>query len=163
MIAMLAATMAFAQRGGGGGGGDDMGAMGGGMPRPQRLSKAEMFADRLKLTKEQKEPVQKILNDAVKEMAPLRAQIDQARTAIAASIINGGNQDEIKKAMDYFTTTESQMSGVEGKAFAQICALLKPNQQSRAASAFDLLAAVLDPPGTAGRAGFGAGGRRGKD
>ena len=43
------------------------GGMGGGMPRVQRQSKFELFADRLRLNKDQKDEVQAIFTDALKE------------------------------------------------------------------------------------------------
>jgi Spy/CpxP family protein refolding chaperone len=159
-IAALTATMAFAQRGGGGGGmGGDTQGMGGGAPRVVRLTKAEMFANQLKLNDEQREQAQQILNDALREAAPLRTLIDQVRTEIVAAMINGDGPDAVKKATDRLVEAEARLTGVQVKAFAQICALLKPNQQSRAAAAFDLLAAVLDPPGGTARGG----GRRGRE
>jgi hypothetical protein len=160
LAAILATTLAFAQRGGGGGG-EDPGAMGVAIPRPQPLSKAELFANRLKLNKDQKEKAQVILNDALKEMTQLRAQIDRNRAQIADLIISGGSQDDLNKLMDTYAAAAAQVTGIEVKAFAKVCALLKPNQQSKAASAFDLLAAVLDPPG--GTGGGGSGGRRGRN
>ena len=152
--AVIATPFALAQRGGGGGAG------GGGGMQYQAPSKVDLFIDRLQLKDEQLAPVEKVLNDFVKQVAPLRTQIDQARTQITDLIISGSSQDEFKKAMDSLTTAEAQLTILEGKALAQVSALLTPKQRSKIASAFDLLTALLDPPGTAGRAGFGAGGRR---
>jgi hypothetical protein len=160
LIGMFATTLAFGQRGSGGGGADT-GAMDNSIMRIQPQSKAEMFADRLKLNKEQREKTQVILNDALKEIAQLRAQIDRNRVQIAESIINDRSQDDLNKLMDTYTTAVAQVTGIEVKAFAKVSALLRPNQLSRAASAFDLLAAALDPPGGAGRGG--SGGRRGRN
>jgi Spy/CpxP family protein refolding chaperone len=155
--AMIAATFALAQRGGGSRGGD----VGGAIQGTQSLSKADLFADRIQLTAEQMAPVQKILNDTVSEVAPLRAQIDEVRSQIAGFIISGNNQDEVNKAMESLAAAEAQLTVLEGKAFSQVSALLNPKQRSKAAAAFDLLTVLLDPPGTASRAG--SGGRRGRD
>src|ERR1035437_6240191 len=87
LTAMLATTLAFAQRGGGMGG-DDTGGTGGGrgggmgddaggMPRAQRQTPFDIFADRLKLNKDQKAEAQTVLADAMKESAPLRQQLAQ--------------------------------------------------------------------------------------
>ncbi len=159
LAAILATTPAFAQRGGGGGG-EDSGAMGTSAVRVQPLSKAQMFAERLKLNKEQREKAQVILTDAAKEMAQLEAQIDRDRTKIAEVIIGGGSQDDLNKVMDAYAAAAAQVTGIEVKAFTKVCELLKPNQRSKAGSAFDLMAAALDPPGSAGRGG--SGGRRGR-
>jgi hypothetical protein len=160
LTAILTTTPAFAQRGGGGGG-DEMGATGMSMPRPQPVSKAVMFADRLKLDKDQKEKAQVILNDALKEINQLRPQLLKTRAQIAEFILRNASQDEINKLVESYSASAAQVTGIEVKAFGKICELLKPDQQSRAASAFDLLAAVLDPPGSTGRGGF-SGARRGK-
>ena len=159
-IVMLAATMAFAQRAGGGGVMNNTAGMSSTMPRAVKLTKAEMFANQLALTKEQREQVQTILNETMKEVAPLRTQIDQVRTQIVASMINGDSQDEIKKATDVLIAAQARLTGIEAKAFAQVCAFLNPNQLSKAAAAFDLWTAVVDPPGSARRlGGFNTSGR----
>jgi hypothetical protein len=162
-IAMLTATMGFAQRGGGGATGNDAAGTGSGMPRPIRLSKAEMFANQLSLGKEQREEAQKILTDSMNEIALQRAQIEQIRIQIVTFMIDGDHQDGIKKAMESLAAAEARLTGIEAKSFARVCGLLKPNQKSKAAAAFDLWAAVLDPPGSAGRGGFSARGRTEKE
>lgn len=175
LTAILATTLASAQsRGGGGGvgGGDDMGGaggmggsgmggggMGGGIPRVQRQSKAEMFADRLKLNKDQKDEVQTLLNAALKEAAPVREQIAKGRVVITDAILGGKSQDDIKKLLDTYATVSAQMAGIEAKTFTKVCAMLKPNQQSKAASAFELMAGMFDPPPAGG--GRMGGGRMG--
>ena len=176
LTAVLATTLASAQRGGGGGGGggDDtggtgggggMGGMGGGIPRVQRQSKAEMLADRLKLNKDQKEEVQTLFNATLKEAAPLREQILKGREVITGAILAGRSQDDLKKLFDTYAIVSAQMIGIETKAFTKLCATLKPNQQSKAASAFELMAGMFDPPPVGGgrmgggRAGSGRGGR----
>ena len=162
LIAILVAAPAFAQRGGGGGGGgEDPAAMSPSVPRSQTQSKAVMFADRLKLDKEQKAQTEPILNEALKEIGQLRNQMGQTRAQIVNSILNNASQDDVNKLVEAYSTAAAQVTAIEVKAFAKICALLKPNQQSRAPSAFTLLADTLDPPGSTGRGGFG-GGRRGK-
>ncbi|MBZ5499688.1 MAG: hypothetical protein LAP85_25085 [Acidobacteriia bacterium] len=163
-IAMLTATMGYAQRGGGGGAaGNDAAGRGGGMARAAKLSKAEMFANQLSLSKEQREEAQKILNDTMKEVALQRAQIEQIRIQIVTFMINGDSQENIKKATESLAAAETRLTGIEAKSFARVCELLKPNQQSKAAAAFDLWAAVLDPPGSAGPGGFSARGKTEKE
>jgi len=160
LTVILATTPALAQRGSGGGGGQDTGSMGGSMPQ-QPVPKAVLFAQSLKLNKDQKEKAQAILVSADKEIFPLRTQMDRDRVQIANLLISSGSQEDINKITNDFTTTAAQITGLESKAFAEICALLKPDQMSKAGSAFDLLASMLDPPRSAGRGGYAAG-RRGK-
>jgi len=169
LTAMMATALAFAQ--GGGGMGDDMGGTGGtggrggggtgddtgAMPRMQRQTPFDIFADRLKLTKDQKADAQTVLVDAMKESAPLRQQMAQSRAAIANAILGGKTADDQKKAMDAYTALVAQVTGIETKAFAKVCATLKPNQQGKAGAAFEVMAGVFNAP--AGRGG----GRRGRN
>jgi hypothetical protein len=165
LTAMMATTLAFAQ--GGGGMGDDMGGTGGrgggmgddtgGMPRMQRQSPFDIFADRLKLSKDQKTEALTVVSDALKESGPLRQQLMQARLDIAKAMLGGASADDLKKTMDTYTSVATQLTGLETKAFAKVCATLKPNQQGKAASAFELMAGMFNT--LAG----GAGGRRGRN
>jgi hypothetical protein len=170
LTAMIATTLAFAQRGGGMG--DDTGGMGGGMgggtgggmgndvggmPRIERRTPFDIFAERLKLNKDQKAEAQTVLADAMKESAPLRQQLAQSRVEMAKAMLGGASTDDLKKTMDAYASVAAQVTGVEAKAFAKVCATLKPNQQGKAASAFELMAGMFNAP-----AG-GAGGRRGRN
>jgi hypothetical protein len=174
LTAMMATTLAFAQGGGGGGGGmgDDTGGMGGGMgggraggmaddtggmPRMQRQAPFDTFADRLKLNKDQKTEALAALNDALKESVPLRQQLVQSKLEIAKAMLGGASEDDLKKIMDAYASTAAQVTGIETKTFAKICATLKPNQQGKAASAFELLAGMFSMSAGAGGRG---GGRR---
>ena len=170
LTAMMATALAFAQ--GGGGMGDDMGGTGGtggrggggggmgddtgAMPRMQRQTPFDIFADRLKLTKDQKAEAQTVLVDAMKESAPLRQQLAQGRAAIANAILGGKSEDEQKKLMDAYTVLVAQVTGIETKAFAKVCATLKPNQQGKAGVAFESMAGIFNAPA-------GGGGRRGRN
>jgi hypothetical protein len=170
LTAMMATALAFAQ--GGGGMGDDMGGTGGtggrggggggmgddtgAMPRMQRQTPFDIFADRLKLTKDQKADAQTVLVDAMKESAPLRQQLAQGRAAIANAILGGKSEDEQKKLMDAYTVLVAQVTGIETKAFAKVCATLKPNQQGKAGVAFESMAGIFNAPA-------GGGGRRGRN
>jgi hypothetical protein len=172
LTAMMATALAFAQGGGAGGGmGDDMGGTGGrgsgmgddtgGMPRMQRQSPFDIFADRLKLNKDQKTEALTVVGDALKESAPLRQQLMQAKLDIAKAMLGGASTDDLKKTMDAYISVDAQVTGLETKAFAKVCATLKPNQQGKAASAFELMAGLFIAP--AGGAGGRSGGRRGRN
>jgi hypothetical protein len=172
---MMATTLAFAQ-GGGGMGGDDTGGMGGGaggrggggmgdepgaMPRMQRQAPFDIFADRLKLNKDQKPEALAAISDALKESGPLRQQLLQAKLNMAKAMLAGASADDLKKITDAYASLSAQVTGIETKAFAKVCALLKPNQQGKAASAFELMAGMFIAP--AGGAGGRGGGRRGRN
>jgi hypothetical protein len=133
--------------------GDDTG----GIPRIQRQTPFDIFADRLKLNKDQKAEAQTVLADAMKESAPLRQQLSQGRVAIANAILGDKSADDLKKIMDAYTSVVAQETGIETKAFAKVCAMLKPNQQGKAAAAFEVMAGIFNAP-----AG-GGGGRRGRN
>jgi Spy/CpxP family protein refolding chaperone len=158
LIVALATGVAFAQRGGGrGGGGGGMPPMGGGMPRPQ--SRIQQFADKLKLNEEQGHAVEKILSAGMEKAMPIRNQIDQSRANIAGALIENKSADEIKKLMDAHTALEAQLDLVEVELFSKIYSTLKPNQQSKAAEAFELMAGVFDRMGAGAGGGGGRGGR----
>lgn len=157
VVALLAVTLASAQgkKGGGskGGGGGDMPASM--MSRP---SKAEQLVDKLKLSNEQKQEVQNIVNAAFEQSLPLRQQIDQGRVNIAGALIGGKSGEEINKMMGDYTILVAQMTDIEAKTFNKIYASLKPNQQAKAGQAFELLVAVLETPNPGGgRGGRGRG------
>jgi len=162
ITAILAATLASAQRGGGGGGGGRGGRDGGAAAMPmsmgQRQTKFEIFAERLKLSKEQAAEAGNIFTAAMTKAGPLRTQLDQSRTQIAGAMIEGKSQDEINKLLEAHTALEAQVDAVEADAFAKLFATLKPNQQAKAGQAYELMAGIFDRPAGGG----GGGGRRGR-
>lgn len=171
MAATLAAGLACAQdemggggmgrggggRGGGGMGGDMSGMGGGNMPRAQRQSKADMLADKLKLKNEQKSEVEKILMNANEKAGAIRGQLGQQRAAIAQAMLSKASEQDLKKMFADYAAVSAQMTGLESDAFAKIYAMLKPNQQAKAAQAFELMAGMF--LGNAGGGGGMGGGR----
>jgi Spy/CpxP family protein refolding chaperone len=156
LSAVLATTLAYAQRGGGGGSRNNPSSMGAEMPRVQRLSRTDQIADKLKLNKDQKEQLLNILSAAREEAAPIREQMDKARTQIAGSMIDG-KDDDSKKLLDAYPAVAAQMAGLEAKTFSKIFAILKPNQQGKAEQAFELMAGMFNaaPTNMSGRGGSG--------
>jgi hypothetical protein len=169
LAAALAAGLSFAQgtMGGGGMNGGQMGgsgtgrggagmggdtSMGGGGMRPQRQSPFEVFADKLKLNKDQKTEALSILQDAAKEIGPVRDQMQQTRQNLAGALISGQTGEPVDQLIKAYAPLASQAAGIEAKAFAKICKMLKPNQEKSAAQAFELLAETL-PRMAAGRGG----------
>lgn len=177
LTAVLAAGLASAQRGGGAGGGGEngmggdglgmsagggTGGMGGG-GGARRQSKEELFFDKLKLNKEQKEEAATILSAAREKAAPVREQLIKGRQ-IVVGLIMQKREDDVKKLMADYAIVASQMTGIEADAFGKIYALLKPNQQTKAPQAFELMAGMFAgggmPGGGRGRGqGQGQGGR----
>jgi hypothetical protein len=150
---------------GGGGMGGDMGAMGG-MPRAQRQSKADMLADKLKLKNDQKSEVEKILSNANEKAATVRGQLNQQRAMIATAMLQKASDEQVKKLFADYAALSGQMVGIESDAFAKIYAILKPNQQAKAAQTFEIMAGMfMGSPGGGGRGmgrarGNGGGGER---
>jgi hypothetical protein len=172
LTVILAAGLAFAQggRGGGGGGfGDEAtggpgmsgNGMGGGMPQMRRQSRQDLLFDKLKLNKEQKEQATQILSAAMEKAAPTRDLLTKGRIGIANGITGKVPEEELRKLLGEYTAASATMTGIEADVFAKLYALLKPNQQSKAPQAFELLAGMFDGGGMQGggrnRGGQGGG------
>ncbi|MGA3020267.1 MAG: hypothetical protein ABSF62_24365 [Bryobacteraceae bacterium] len=169
VTAAAAATLALAQGGGdmggmgAGGGGGGRGEQNAGMTpvgniRPQKESKADQIIGKLKLSKDQKNEFENILEVSYQDAAPVRDLLAKGRSALANAILAGQSADEIARITKAYTTVEAQMTALEVKAFQKTYALLKPNQTAHAPEAFDLMAGILDPPaGGRGRGGMGRG------
>jgi hypothetical protein len=166
LTAVLAAGLASAQRGGGGGGGGEGGmgggeglgmsagpgaSPGGGM---RRLSKEELLFEKLKLNKDQKEEAAKILSASREKAGPIGENLNKGRQLILGLIMQK-REDDVKKLMGDYAIVAAQMTAVETDAFNKIYALLKPNQQSKAPQAFEMMAGMF-------AGGAGAGGGRGR-
>ena len=172
LTAVLAAGLASAQRGGGGDmgsegemggggmrgrGGMDAGGMGGGMPGGmRRQTKEELLLEKLKLNKDQKEEAMKILSAAREKAAPVRDQLTKGRQVVV-SVMLEKREEDVKKLMGDYAIVSAQMTGIEAEAFAKIYALLKPNQQSKAPQAFELMAGMFSGGGMQGGGSRGRG------
>jgi len=174
---VLAAALASAQRGGGGGG-DEMGGMGGGGmgggggrgggegmggmgmgggAMARKPTKAEQFADKLKLNKEQREEVATIMMAALERSGSIRTDLDDRRAKIAGALIDGKPAEELNKLNADYAAVAAQMTKVEADAFAKIYALLKPNQQAKAEQAFELMDGIFTGPAARPRGAGGMG------
>jgi len=158
----LAVSFASAQGGRGGGGDSGMGgaggsggegAMAGGMPRQQRQTKLDLLFDKLKLSKEQKEQAQQIISATMEKSATVRGQLTNGRQIIAGALIDKRGEEDIKKLFTDYATLSAEMTGFEAEAFAKIYATLKPNQQSKAPQAFELMAGMFAGSARSGRGG----------
>ena len=136
----LAVGLASAQRGGGGGGGDMGGGgggdMGGGMPRAPRQSRADIVADKLHLSKDQKEQALKIFAAAQEAATPVNDQIRQGRNVITSAMIDGKTGDDLAKMMAQYTDLLAQKAAVEAAAYGKLYAILDAKQQAKAAPVF---------------------------
>jgi hypothetical protein len=139
--AVLTAALVSAPRGGKGGRRDRNE-----MPvqtRLQRVQPIGALGERLKLNEDQRQEFESMVSAAREKAASVSGQIRKQRVTLADAIIE--NQAD---RIDFATNSYAeQMAGIEAKAFPKVCALLKSNQQSTAASAFKLMAAAVERPG----------------
>ena len=140
LAGILAATLASAQRGGGGRGG---GAGGPVMPMNSSPDKLAILTDDLKLNKDQKKLVKTVLDEGQKEAAPLRDEAIKSRQAIGEAVSAGKSQDEIDQLVKSHAAIESQMAGIEMKAFVKIYQELDKEQQSKAQVLFDMMNGIF--------------------
>jgi len=140
LAGILAATLAYAQRGGGGRGG---GAGGPVMPMNSSPDKLAILTDDLKLNKDQKKLVKTVLDEGQKEAAPLRDEAVKSRQAIGEAVSAGKSQDEIDKLVKSQADIESQMAGVEMRAFVKIYKELDKQQQSSAQILFQMMNGIF--------------------
>lgn len=139
LAGILAATLASAQRGGGGRGASTspLSAMGG------QADKLAILTDNLKLNKDQKKLVKTVLDEGQKEAAPLRDEAVKSRQAIGEAVSAGKSQDEIDKLVKSQADIESQMAGVEMRAFVKIYKELDKQQQSSAQILFQMMNGIF--------------------
>lgn len=164
LAALLVAGCASAQgkKGGGGSKGGDMGDMS--MART-RQSKIDTIAEKLKLTKEQKDEVIKIFDNAQEKTTPLNEQLRGERNKVTQLMIAGKNSGEDWDAeMKAFTTVLSQQESIETEAYQKLYATLDDKQKPKAAPVFEELMAGMFTGRDwkrGGGGGMGMGGDRG--
>ena len=145
LAAVLAAGLASAQGKKGGGGGGMGGGGGDMMPRAQRQSRIDMIADKLKLTKEQKDDISKIFDNAQEKAAPLNEQVRNGRSKVTEMLIAGKNSGEDwDSLMKAFTAVLAQQEALEADAYQKMYAALDDKQKPKAAPVFeDLMAGMF--------------------
>jgi Spy/CpxP family protein refolding chaperone len=125
----------------------------------QRQSQLDQFADKLKLNKEQRPQAETIMDAAREAMGPAQQKLIEARKNLAAALIGGQSGDAIDKLTKTYASLSAQTKMLEANAFAKICALLKPNQQSKAVQNFGLMAQLVESGQMGGPAGGGQAGQ----
>lgn len=140
LAGILAATLASAQRGGGGRGG---GAGGPVMPMNSSPDKLAILTDDLKLNKDQKKLVKTVLDEGQKEAAPLRDEAVKSRQAIGEAVSAGKSQAEIDQLVKSQATIDSQMAGIEMRAFVKIYQGLDKDQQPKAQVVFQMMNGIF--------------------
>ncbi len=159
LAALLAAGLGSAQgkKGGGGGGG-----MGGDMTMPRaRQGRMDMIADKLKLTKEQRDEIGKIFDNAQEKAAPLNEQVRNGRSKVTEMLISGKNTGEDwDNLMKAFTAVLAQQETLEVEAYQKMYATLDEKQKPKAGPVFEELMAGMFA-GRDWKRGPGGGGGRG--
>jgi hypothetical protein len=155
---MVAAALAAVQAQGGGG--QDLGG-GGDAVSVRALTPLEQFASYLKLDVAKQGPmIEQVMNDAAKEAAPVADQMLQIRQRWVNALLNA-KPDDAKAASAAYVTAAANMTGIETRAFMRLYDPQKPNQQSGASKAFDVLAGFFQPASLrSGRGGARRGGGR---
>ena len=141
LAGILAATMASAQRGGGGGRGGASTSPLAGMGGP--TDKLTILTNTLKLNKDQKKLVKTILDDGQKEAAPLRDEAVKSQQAIGEAVSAGKPQGEVDQLVKSHAAIESQMAGIEMKAFVKIYQGLDKDQQSNIPVLFQMMNGIF--------------------
>jgi hypothetical protein len=138
---MLAATPLLAQGGGG-------------MTRPgselppglgQASSLVQRFFDHLRLNGDQTDAAEEALTAAAQEAGPMVEDMLGLRRQWANAEWQG-DAAGIRASFEAYGKVATAMVALEADAFAKINAVLQPNQQERAAEAFDIMAGILVPP-----------------
>jgi len=115
----------------------------GGMPW-QMQSQLDQFAEKLKLSKDQRAQAETIMDAAREAMGPAQQKLMEARRNLAAALIGGQSGDTVDKLATTYAALSAQTKALEANAFGKICALLKPNQQSKAVQNFGLMAQLVE-------------------
>ena len=139
LAGILATSLASAQRGGKGGGAGS-GPL---MPMNSTPDKLGVLTDAFKLTKDQKKLVKTVLDEGQKEAGPLREEAAKSRQAIGEAVSAGKSQEEIDKLVKSHAGIETQMAGIEMKAFARIFKELDKEQQPRAQILFQMMNGIF--------------------
>jgi Spy/CpxP family protein refolding chaperone len=146
IVAMLPAAIAFAQWG------HRSEDPSGGM-LAQRQTQLDQFAEKLKLNKEQRTEAETIMDAAREAMGPAQQKLLDARKNLAAALIGEQSDDAVDKLTKTYASLSAQTKMIEANAFGKICALLKPNQQSKAVQNFGLMAQLVESGQMGGPAG----------
>lgn len=130
-------SLAFAQGKKGGGGSNNTPMM-----QQSSVSRMDQFTQILKLDKDEKKTVKSIMDDAQKQAAPVKDQMDKGRLAIAQAVA-GAKQEEIDAAVKSYAGAETQMAGIEMNAFAKIYNALDKEQQQKSPQIYQMMPGIF--------------------
>jgi Spy/CpxP family protein refolding chaperone len=103
-------------------------------------SRMELFTDALLLTADQKDAVEDRIDSAHKAAAPIRADLQKTRAALAAAAAKAGGGSDIATAAEAYAGAATAMTELEMKTLADILSLVTPEQKKQGtAPAFYLM------------------------
>ena len=135
-LALAALTFAQGKKGGGRGNQSDIPMMTGSVTR------MDQFTQILKLDKDEKKQVKTIMDDAQKDAAPVRDQMEKGRLAVPQAVA-AGKQEDVDGGVKAYPAAESLMAGIEMNAFAKIFQALDKEQQSKSPQIFGMFAGIF--------------------
>src|ERR1039458_2453586 len=97
----------------------------------------------------------------MEKAAAARDLLTKGRIVIANAITGKASDDDMQKLLAEYTKVNATMTGIEAETFGKLYALLKPNQQSKAPQAFELMAGMFAGGGMGGGTDDGSGRGRG--
>jgi Spy/CpxP family protein refolding chaperone len=118
----------------------------------------EDFVEELRLDEKSQVPaVQKLMIDGATGASALVTELFQGRQTLL-NLELGNKAAEKPAALQAYLAGATKMAAMEAATFAKVSAVLRPNQQSRAAGGFTQMAGFFFPEANAGQAGRGASG-----
>jgi hypothetical protein len=109
---------------------------------PARVNRMDQLANILKLDKDEKKQIKTIMDDAQKEAAPVRDQMEKGRMSVAQAVA-AGKPEEIDTATKSYAAAESQMAGIEMNAFAKVYQALDKEQQAKSPEIFPMFLGIF--------------------
>lgn len=131
---------------------------GGGSGAAAQAAALQAFADKLKLDQKVQIPaVETIFTDAARAALPISTQLVQLRRRLFDAETTG-KADDIAAAREALAVTSAKMTMIETEAYQRVFDILKPNQQSKTAEVFELMAGLFQTaPRSSGFSGRGGG------
>lgn len=131
---------------------------GSGAPPMRANTPFEDFVEVLRLDlKSQVPETQRLMVEGTTNATALIDELFKLRQQLLNLVLNDQAADK-GPVLTAYANGAARMAAAEAATFSQVYALLRPNQQSRAAGAFTQMAGFFFPPANPGRAGRGGSG-----
>ncbi|MBI4903700.1 MAG: Spy/CpxP family protein refolding chaperone [Acidobacteria bacterium] len=132
-----------------------------GPPDPQQRQAflMDIMGTQLNLNKDQRGQLQGILDRAREAATPLHEQVAKSREAIRNAIRDGKSGAALDPYHKQLGHQFAQLMAIESKAYAELFAILTPEQKASADVGYNMLGMLLAPPRPGGDRRGGGGGR----